>query len=125
MYKTGVSKYFIITSVFLAFFPLSMQFTQAESKEAINIGTLMKKAEKLHTLTKEKEAEGLDVSNALKFDQESKEAAGKGDLTLASKLLDDAIKYLNALPENAKPVERIVELPVNAKRVTVTEEFEV
>ena len=51
----------------------------------------------------------------MKFDQESKEAAGKGDLTLASKLLDDAIKYLNALPENAKPVERIVELPLTQK----------
>ena len=57
----------------------------------------------------------------MKLDQDSKDAAEKGNLTLASKLLDDAIKYLNALPENAKPVERIVELPVNAKRVTVTE----
>ena len=104
MYKTSVSKYFIITSVFLAFFPLSMQFTQAESKEAINIGTLMKKAEKVHTLTKEKEAEGLDVSNALKFDQESKEAAGKGDLALASELLDDAIMSLTATSSGEKTV---------------------
>src|SRR3990167_5877927 len=104
MYKTGVSKYFIITSVFLAFFPLSMQFTQAESKEAINIGTLMKKAEKVHTLIKEKVAEGLNVSKALKLDQESKEATEKGALALADKLLDEAIMFLSATSREEKPV---------------------
>lgn len=113
MYKNRLCKYFMLTMVFLTFSAVFIKHTQAEEKANLTIEELMKKAEKVHTLIKEKEAEGLDVSNALKLDQESKEAAGKGNIALAGKLLDDAIMSLtatsnenNTADENKEPVTK-------------------
>ncbi len=103
MYKNRLCKYFITTLVFLTFSAVFIKHTQAEERAGLTIEELMKKAKKVHTLMKEKEAEGLDVSKALKLDQESKEAAEKGDLDLADKLLDDAIESLSGSPDKEKP----------------------
>lgn len=113
MYKNSLCKYFMITMVFLAFSAVFMKHTHAEEKSGLTIEYLMKKAEKVHMLIKEKEAEGLDVSKALKLDQDSKEAAEKGDMALAGKLLDNAIMSLmetsggeKSAEENKEPVTR-------------------
>jgi hypothetical protein len=105
MYKNKFCKYCIITLVFLAFFAVLIKYTQAEEKASLTIEELIKKAEKVQTLMKEKGAEGLDVSKALKLDQESKQAAEKGDIALAGKLLDDAIASLTETSGEKKPAE--------------------
>jgi len=100
--------------VFLIFSAVFIKHTQAEKKASLTVEELIKKAEKVQTLIKEKGAEGLDVSNALKLDQESKEAAGKGNIALAGKLLDDAIMSLTETSSGKKPADENKE-PVTKK----------
>lgn len=92
-----------------------------ENKEPITNITLMEKAKKLRALIDESAVRGLNVSNVLKLDQETRKAAEKGDFALADKLLDDAIRSLTALPDKEYPIKKFVELPVKTKRVKVTE----
>jgi len=67
-----------------------------EDAEPVSSISLMKKAEKLHSLIGEAKAKSVDVSEALKLDQQSREAAGKSDFASANKLLDEAIKALES-----------------------------
>jgi hypothetical protein len=90
-------------------------------KETVTHDALAKKLEKLHALIEEKSDKGLSVSEALKLDQMSREAAEKGDLALTSKLLDDAIKNLTALTGKEKPLKKMVEIPLSTKKIKVTE----
>jgi len=82
--------------------------------------TLLQKIERFKILAKEKADQGFDISLALYLDTESKLAAKEGNFSLVHKLLDDAIKTLEDLPENF-PLKRVIGLPVHAPKVIVTE----
>ncbi len=91
--------------------PLSPTISLADTKGNAPTESLIRKAEKLRALIEEQKAKGVDVSEALKLDQISKASAEKGDLSLAEKQLDAAIKSLEEPPaqtaqetETAEPV---------------------
>lgn len=114
MYKNRPFRYFTIIAVFLIFPGVFMKHAQAEDAAGLTIEELVRKAEKVHALIKEKEAAGIDIAKALKLDQESRAAAEKGDLNLAGKLLDNAIGSLSESSDKEQP-ETACSAPVTSE----------
>ena len=113
------SEFMIITTLLSSLF-LSNYVTLAEIPEKLPI----EKAKLFQVLAREKVAKGFDITRALYLNKKSQEAASKGDIILVNKLLDDALKALNDLPEKPPKmslVKRVVELPVKAGKAIITE----
>jgi len=111
VYKNRLSTYFIIIVVSIIFLGAFIRHSQAEDTKGLAIEELMRKAERVRTLIKEKEAVGIGITKALKLDMESRIAAEKGDLDLAGRLLDDAIKSLTEMSDKGK-LERSDKYPL-------------
>ena len=78
--------------------------------------SLVEKGGRLKKLIQEKAAKGQYLSMALYLDKKSQLAANTGNMSIVSKLLDDAIKALED-----SPLTKVIELPVRIDKVMVTE----
>ncbi len=105
MMKKAVFSWCVVAASCFSVVSLSPTISVADTKENAGAESLVKKAEKLQSLVAGAKAKGADVSEALKLDQKSREAAGKNDFASANKLLDEAIKALEA--QTAKNVGNV------------------
>lgn len=96
MMKKMVFSWCVVAATCFSVAPLSSTISLADTKETAGMESLVKKVEKLHSLIAVAKAKGVDVSEALKLDQKSREAAAKSDFANANKLLDEAIKALES-----------------------------
>ena len=115
-----ISSGFMIITTLLSSLFLSNYVTSAEIPEKLPI----EKAKLFQVLAREKAAKGFDITRALYLNKKSQEAASKGDIILVNKLLDDALKALNDLPEKPPKMslmKRLIELPVKVDKAIVTE----
>ena len=115
-----ISSGFMIITTLLSSLFLSNYVTSAEIPEKLPI----EKAKLFQVLAREKAAKGFDITRALYLNKKSQEAASKGDIILVNKLLDDALKALNDLPEKPPKMslmKRLIYLPVKVDKAIVTE----
>ena len=75
--------------------------------------SLVEKGGRLKKLIQEKAAKGQYLSMALYLDKKSQLAANTGNMSIVSKLLDDAIKALED-----SPLTKVIELPVFSKEIS-------
>lgn len=115
-----VSNWLVIIILFFAIFTSSIRFSRADNQESLSMEILIKKVKRLRELAAEKADKGFNVSEALKLGEMSREEANKGNLTRTNELLEFAIKSLEELTDTKKPVTKIINIPVDAKKVKVT-----